>query len=738
VSEESQSETWINVNANFSNERSEASAIHESDFMQNEKVHENLICSKTDAMLMILMFYLRHNLSLTALDDLLFLINTILGVSSLPKSTFLFKKMFPATVKPEFHFFCPNCFLNLENHDKTINSCPKCESSIGFETITGKNFFVTMKVESQIKDVLKKNKDKVLYVNNAEQNSGISDISDGKLYEPYLQTKTVTLTLNTDGAKVFKSSKKGSLWPIQLIINELDPSVRFNPENIIICGLWFGSDPPMELFFKPLVEEIRELNRRKILTEINNEKIMVKVVLCICTADTLGKDKLQKKKQFNGSLACSYCLHPGETILKQIRYTNKNNIQERTHENSVDDMKLAHLMKTTINGFKGISPLVGFPEFNVIEGFAIDYMHCVLLGVMKLLLELWLNSCNHFEDYYIGLRRIDIDQRLLNINPPRNISRNPRSINDVLFWKANEFRNFLLYYSIPCLNQILPFKYLKHFSKLTESIFILLKTNITQEDFLKAESLIKEFVTEFEFLYGKIKMVYNIHLLTHLPNSVRNCGPLWATSNFHFENMNGILINYVNGTTDVLKQIASKYALSKLIEYNENSQSDIVSNFSKKIKNRKSAVHCKKTDIFCLLGNYIPEDYDTQNIPNVNLIENVLYYKKVIYEKNIFHTLDYCKPFKTNDSIIELIDGTLGAIKLILTISNECYILVNIFKMSDMGNNLENFCSHLKLIENQENAVKLVPLTFIKQKCLLIDTGVSKMVSFFPNRYEKD
>jgi hypothetical protein len=120
------------------------------------------------------------------------------------------------------------------------------------------------------------------------------------------------------------------------------------------------------------------------------------------------------------------------------------------------------------------------------------------------------------------------------------------------------------------------------------------------------------------------------------------------------------------------------------------------------------------------------------------LIENVLYYKKVIYEKNIFHTLDYCKPFKTNDSIIELIDGTLGAIKLILTISNECYILVNIFKMSDMGNNLENFCSHLKLIENQENAVKLVPLTFIKQKCLLIDTGVSKMVSFFPNRYEKD
>ena len=33
--------------------------------------------------------------------------------------------------------------------------------------------------------------------------------------------------------------------------------------------------------------------------------------------------------------------------------------------------------------------MFGFPTYDVIRGATIDYMHCVLVGVVKKLLELW-------------------------------------------------------------------------------------------------------------------------------------------------------------------------------------------------------------------------------------------------------------------------------------------------------------------------------------------------------------
>lgn len=50
-------------------------------------------------------------------------------------------------------------------------------------------------------------------------------------------------------------------------------------------------------------------------------------------------------------------------------------------------------------------------------------------------------------------------------------------------------------------------------------------------------------------------MVYNAHLLTHLINTVKNCGPLFCYSNFNFEDHNGVLTRYINGTREVQKQV---------------------------------------------------------------------------------------------------------------------------------------------------------------------------------------
>ena len=43
-------------------------------------------------------------------------------------------------------------------------------------------------------------------------------------------------------------------------------------------------------------------------------------------------------------------------------------------------------------GVKGLSPLHILPSFNIVDNVVIDYMHCVLEGVVKKMANLWFNS----------------------------------------------------------------------------------------------------------------------------------------------------------------------------------------------------------------------------------------------------------------------------------------------------------------------------------------------------------
>ena len=64
-------------------------------------------------------------------------------------------------------------------------------------------------------------------------------------------------------------------------------------------------------------------------------------------------------------------------------------------------------------------------------------MHCILLGVTRLLLRLWFNSVHHGELWYIGKNTEEIDALLTSITPPDEIKRSPRSIESTLkYWKG--------------------------------------------------------------------------------------------------------------------------------------------------------------------------------------------------------------------------------------------------------------------------------------------------------------
>ena len=184
-------------------------------------------------------------------------------------------------------------------------------------------------------------------------------------------------------------------------------------------------------------------------------------------------------------------------------------------------------------------------------------MHCVIEGVTKKLGELWFDTQFSEKSFNISNLIDIVDEKLLLIEPPAYVVRRSRSLKTHFkYWKASEHKNWFYYFSIPILNGLLPPEYLNHYKHLVLAIFLLSKKEVTHEMINLSEKLIFEFVSQFEHLYGLKYMTCNVHSLLHLPTVVRCLGPLWTTSCFPLEDVNGKIKNFVHGSKNPELQIA--------------------------------------------------------------------------------------------------------------------------------------------------------------------------------------
>ena len=298
--------------------------------------------------------------------------------------------------------------------------------------------------------------------------------------------------------------------------------------------------------------------------------------------DAPARCMVQNMVQYNGFYGCPNCLTAGARVQTSAAGTthaypvdtanlNTGHGVERTLEatqalaKEADEKNIQCGKITAINGVKGSSWLLYLPGFNMINGIAVDYMHCVLLGVVKMLIKLWFDPSHKCEDFSISSRSDEINERIVSIKPPNVISRMPRVIADLANFKATEFKAFLLYYLVPLLIGILPDIYLHHLSLLVEAVFILLQETITMDDLEKARNLLIHFTLNMAPLYGKRYLTSNVHMLLHFTEKVKALGPLWCQSCFYFEDFNGELKNLFHGTQNIEMQIVSSVCVLQKI-----------------------------------------------------------------------------------------------------------------------------------------------------------------------------
>ena len=509
-------------------------------------------------------FILRHCCTEVAVGDLISLLNALIP-GCLPHNLYFFRKLLQPSITDniQMHGLCSECgaYLCKFTGQLITYTCSECGSILNCKDIIKKgSTFLMYPIDQQLKILLEK-----VGIGNRMQSPAktdcINDISGGSEYKKLSINfpASLSLTCNTDGIPAFTSSNS-SLWPIYFIINELP--LRLRHVHMMLAALWVGpSKPRMDSFFTPIVECLERVHDHGV-TWINcGREITTKVYMTLVSCDSVARPLLQNMKQFNGEYGCGFCLNSGCVVAKGQGYSRSyaHSVaglpEERNHAQMLQHAETALQSGSVEFGIKGPSILSLVPKFDVVRGFVPEYMHSVLLGVVRQFAFLWFDSTSNDKPYYLGRRIIQIDTALLATKPPSNIKRLPRSILSRKYWKASEWRNFLLFYSPIFLRSLLPKDYFRHWILLVYSIFQLMIIPVTMSSISSAELALYKFVQMVQQLYGIEHVTYNVHLLTHLAASVERWGPLWSHSAFFFEDANGKLLKYFHGSRGITDQI---------------------------------------------------------------------------------------------------------------------------------------------------------------------------------------
>ena len=740
----------------------------------SQPIYTGSSITRGEVLLMVLSFVIRHHVSRVGLNDLLSILNVIVP-GCVPPTLYFVDKLFSFAEHLQCHLYCQNCLNYINVYEKGEESiCSQCQTTVNSDVnLKNGNFFIVIPLKYQLQQLLQIENIQDIFLNRmttsnaSNQGQVISDITDGVLYKQFItSTNSINListVFNCDGVPVFSSSNF-SIWPFFHEVNELPFSIR--SKHVLLHALWFGVNKPrMDAFLKPIIDEGKALYNDGFQWIENKSQVTrtTRVIFCALSCDSVARASVLNMKQFNGKFGCNFCLHEGVTVQKGRGFVRVYPLSDgikpnRTADETVLNAEQAAITDVDVNGIKGPSMLMLLPHFDIINSVIPDYMHCVLLGVVRQFVFIWFDSSNNKYDFYLGNQQHVFDQLILGFKVPSEVLRLPRSIKLMKLWKASEWRSFLLLYSPIVLKQLLPAKFFAHWMLLVHALTLLLGHEIKQTDVLQAGLALTKFVAGVEDLYGKQYVSFNTHLLLHLSTTVRNWGPLWAHSAFVFEDRNGFLLTLFKGTNNVALQICRSFiSLEMLKQIQFQGKFDVcedVSNILQQIFCSSSRIrHIKKS--INLLGTAIVRELNMSEVIAIMSCigsrpssKSVHSYKRFTANGSTFSSCVHDS--RRNDSVCVTSDGNYGIVQssVICTSAennknnNHMIVLLNkihvLSTLSSRDNYVQaNIGCHIKICEISNELFAVKP-QFITGKCFMIPISESRVYIIKLPRFELD
>ncbi|KAL7295109.1 hypothetical protein TKK_0011577 [Trichogramma kaykai] len=372
------------------------------------------------------------------------------------------------------------------------------------------------------------------------------------------------LDLNTDGLSLNKSNPY-QFWPIQFRITNI---VGFKP---LIAGICKGPDKPSDinLFFQQLIDEYKDVKRRGGLL-INKKKISI--IFENFIADAPARALILNHLSHNGTEPCSKCKVSG------YKYKNRTMVFPGIDFEKRNDKDYKALVYDDHQ--KGKKPLFKL-DISPTLHTPFEIIHLVYLGLTVKHLEAWINGKYEYTAKLSKLFSEELSQRYLHLNKfcPNDFARRPRSLLKPGKLKATEFRHFLLYASSVVCEEIIPMNQLVHLRHLIIAMRIFCQNNITEEQFLIAETCLKVYVTFAPNLYTLAFVSYNVHAVQHIVDDARLCGNLEKISAFTYENNMPLFKKNIRNHPKPLQQLTNRLQEKQGIQHKMLDKS--CSNYSK-------------------------------------------------------------------------------------------------------------------------------------------------------------
>lgn len=357
----------------------------------------------------------------------------------------------------------------------------------------------------------------------------------------------ISLAVNIDGVPLFKSTNE-SFWPILCTIK----SVKLLEKLVFCVGLYKGSGKPeANDLLKDFVNECIHLYQNGVIVNSQIHKFNISMIIC----DAPAKAYILYVKSHSAYFSCTKCSLEGDFCCNTLCFQDLV-FRKRSNESFRNKEQPEHHTGNTV--------LENLPNFNMINNIPIDYMHCILLGVVKRLL------CNKKFGWVFGkppnkLRASDIYSisnqcLLLKKFIPCEFARKPRSLVESKRFKASEFRLLLLYTGPIVFKNVLSSESYNNFICLSVATLILASNELynIESYFEYAHKLFEHFISNSIRIYGSHFISYNVHNLLHLNDCVKLFGPLDSFSAFPFENYMRQITRKVRKTSKPLQQVVRR------------------------------------------------------------------------------------------------------------------------------------------------------------------------------------
>lgn len=202
-------------------------------------------------------------------------------------------------------------------------------------------------------------------------------------------------------------------------------------------------------------------------------------------------------------------------------------------------------------------------NLGMITQIPLDCMHLVDLGVMRKFLLRLINKKICFQEPIGNMQ--NVSKKLISLRRliPSEFARKPRSLDDISYWKATEFRQFLLYTGIVVLKDELHEDVFYEFLLLHCSYRMICCPKQCSNNLRTIETLLNLFVENFPIIFGENSLSYNVHNLTHLKETFELIGNPTENSCYPFENYLQSLKKCVKRPSKILEQVFRKVVEEK-------------------------------------------------------------------------------------------------------------------------------------------------------------------------------